>query len=68
MRGRLSINICLTSIFFFLSFIIVAQLKPPVAETDHASAFVSNPVVINVLANDYSYAGDTLVIMESLQL
>jgi len=62
MRGRLSINICLTSIFFFLSFIIVAQLKPPVAETDHASAFVSNPVVINVLANDYSYAGDTLVI------
>jgi len=64
MRGRISINISLAFIFFFFSFIAVAQLKPPVAETDHASTFVSNPVTINVLANDYSYAGDTLVIYQ----
>lgn len=44
------------------SYLFAQQIKPPVAETDYASTFIANPVSVNVLANDHSYEGDTLVI------
>lgn len=38
-------------------------IKPPVAEPDYAETFMTNPVSVNVLANDHAYEGDTLVIL-----
>lgn len=65
MKNRTGINSIIHILWCFAllpSFVFPQNIKPPVAEPDFASTFITNPVSVNVLANDHAYEGDTLVI------